>query len=103
MFRIVDHDIPNHPNTYPEWLGKTYSSTVCVHLPMHASWLNQIDSYFSVPVSKLLNWIGMPDTDESTDRLLVFESFFSQDAKPFKWKFTADDLKELHERVPTLP
>lgn len=103
VFWIVDNDGTHHPNTLPEWLKHTYSNTVCVHLPVHASLLNQIELYFSVLGRKLLTGVDMPNTDLLTEQLLAFEAWWSQDAEPFTWKFTTDDLTEMLGRVPSMP
>lgn len=95
VFWIVDNRGTNHPNTIPDWLEQTYPNTICVHLLVHASWLNQIELYFSVLRRKLLTGVDMPDTDVLTERLLAFEAWWSQAAEPFDWTFTADEPRGI--------
>ena len=70
-----------------------------VHTPVHASWLNQIEIYFSIVQRKVLSPNDFTDTDTVSDRLSAFENRFNQTAQPFRWKFTTTDLTELLERL----
>lgn len=58
-----------------------------VQLPVHASWLNQVEIYFSVVQLKVLtpNFTDLADVEP---RLLGFERRYEQSATPFEWKFT---------------
>jgi hypothetical protein len=57
---------------------------VLVHAPVHASWLNQVEIYFSIVQRKVLS-----------ERLLDFQYYWESTARPFEWKFTRQDLAEL--------
>ena len=63
-----------------------------VHTPVHASWLNQIEIYFSIVQRKVLSPNDFTDLDAVIDRLAAFEDRYNQAARPFKWKFTTTDL-----------
>ena len=63
-----------------------------VHLPKHASWLNQIEIYFSILARKALIPCHFHDLDELTDRILGFQAEFANAATPFDWTFTRADL-----------
>ena len=102
VFWIVDNGGAHHPATFGEWLEEKYPKAVCVHLPVHASWLNQFELYFSVLVRKALSGTDVADTDQLTDRVLGFERFWSQDAEPFQWTFSASDLERVLERIPAM-
>jgi hypothetical protein len=73
---------------------------VLVHLPVHASWLNQIEIYFSIVQRKVL----MPNDNitlrDLATRILLFQQRFEAIARPFEWKFTRDDLTQLMRRLP---
>jgi hypothetical protein len=64
-------------------------------VPVHASWLNQIEIYFSVVQRKVLTPNDVPDLATLERRLLEFQSHYERIAKPFKWKFTRDDLNRI--------
>ena len=69
-----------------------------IHLPVHASWLNQIEIYFSVVQRKVLTPNDFTDLDQVEARLLGFQHYYEQIAKPFEWKFTRADLRRLLNR-----
>ena len=72
---------------------------VLVHTPLHASWLNQAEIYFSIAQRKLLTPNDFPDLDTLEQRLLAFGRHYEQIAAPFEWKFTRRDLDRLLDRL----
>ena len=60
--------------------------------PVHASWLNQVEVYFSIIQRKALSPNDFTDLDMIEERLTRFETRYNAAAKPFKWKFTTNDL-----------
>ena len=70
-----------------------YPNAVAVSLPVHSSWLNQIEIYFSIVQRKVLTPMDVADKETLTKRLLDFQDYYQETAKPFSWKFTAADLK----------
>ena len=66
-----------------------------VHTPVHASWLNQIEIYFSIVQRKALTPNDFQSLEELEDRLLGFQRHYERIAKPFEWKFTRRDLRRL--------
>jgi hypothetical protein len=68
-----------------------------VHLPVHASWLNQV--YFSVIQRKLLTPDDFEGLDELAARILAFEKHYNAAARPFGWRFTRTDLNQLLARI----
>lgn len=93
-FWIVDGGCAHHPNTFPTRLQGMYPNAVAVPLPTHSSWLNQIEIYFSIVQRKVLTPMDVANTEILTERLLGFQDYYQERAKPFSWKFTAADLKE---------
>jgi hypothetical protein len=92
-FWIVDGGCAHHPSTFPARLQGMYPNAVAVPLPTHSSWLNQIEIYFSIVQRKVLTPMDTPDDQTLTKRLLDFQDYYQETAKPFNWKFTAADLK----------
>ncbi len=70
-----------------------------VHLPVHASWLNQVEIYFSVIQRKVLTPNDFADLAAVQARLLAFQDHYQQIAAPFEWKFTKADLRVLLART----
>jgi hypothetical protein len=93
-FWIVDGGCAHHPNTFPARLQGMYPNAVAVSLPTHSSWLNQIEIYFSIVQRKVLTPMNVADEETLTNRLLGFQDYYQETAKPFDWKFTAADLKK---------
>ena len=80
-------------------LSEWYPNAIQVNTPVHASWLNQIEIYFSVVQRKVLTPSDFKDLDEVERHLMQFQLFYEKIAKPFKWKFTKDDLKRVLAKI----
>ena len=93
-FWIVDGGCAHHPNTFPARLQGMYPNAVAVLLPTHSSWLNQIEIYFSIVQRKVLTPMDVANAEILTKRLLDFQNYYQETAKPFSWKFTAAALKK---------
>lgn len=64
-----------------------------IFTPIHTSWLNQIEIWFSILVRKLLKRASFSSTDELRQRILSFIDYFNKTmAKPFKWTYTGRPL-----------
>lgn len=70
-----------------------------VHLPVQASWLDQIEIYFSILQRKVLTPNELTDLDALTDRILAFQARYNATATPFDWRFTRTDLDRLLHRI----
>ena len=80
-------------------LSDAYPNAQMVHLPVPASWLNQVEVYFSVIQRKLLTPDDFEDLDELATQILAFEKHYNAAARPFGWKFTRTDLNRLLTRI----
>ena len=72
-----------------------YQHARLIHLPIHASWLNQAELFFSILQRKALTPNDFPDLDALAERLLEFGRHDRQIARPFKWTFTRQDLDRV--------
>ena len=70
-----------------------------IHLPIHASWLNQVEIYFSVVQRKVVGPNDFHTLTEVESRLLDFQQHYEEIATPFEWRFTKNDLNALLERI----
>ncbi len=70
-----------------------------VHLPIHASWLNQIEIYFSIVQRKVLTPQDFESLAEVEDRLLKFQDRYDKIATPFEWKYTRKDLENILQKL----
>ena len=99
VFWIVDNGSSHRGAASVDRLSLTWPNAHLVHLPVHASWLNQIEVYFSVVQRKVLDPNDFSDLDELESRLIAFSQRYEQVAKPFQWKFTRRDLDKLLQRL----
>ena len=70
-----------------------------VHLPVHASWLNQIEIYFSILQRKAISPADFTDLDHLAERILAFQDRYNANAEPFDWRYTQDDLNNFLTRL----
>ena len=80
-------------------LGGEWPTLRLIHLPVHASWLNQVEIYFSVVQRKVVQPNDFTDTNEIRHRLAGFEDRYNSMAQPFDWSFGRDDLDKLLARI----
>jgi len=99
VFWITDNGSSHRGERSAKRLAKWYPNAIQVHTPIHASWLNQIEIYFSVVQRKVLTPNDFLDLYEVENRLLQFQSHYELAAKPFQWKFTREDLKRLLSKL----
>ena len=99
VFWIVDNGSSHRGQAAIDRLAKQYPNAIMVHTPVHASWLNQIEIYFSIVQRKVVSPNDFTDLDKVIDRLSAFEARYNQTARPFKWKFTTTDLADLLDRL----
>ena len=94
VFWIIDNASSHRAKPFVERLGKRWPNAIAVHLPIHASWLNQIEIYFAIVQKKTLTPNDFPCLPMVEKRLLDFQIRYQEVARPFSWKFTPKDLKE---------
>ena len=70
-----------------------------VHLPVHASWLNQVEIYFSILQRKAINPNDFADLDQLSQRIIGFQDRYNTTATPFDWTYTRDDLNTFLHRL----
>ena len=91
---ILDNGSSQHPNTFPQWMKAHHPKVRLHYLPTHASWLNQIELYFSIVQRKVLTPNDFRDLEYLQQRLMEFQAFYNRKARPFNWNFTRADLEE---------
>lgn len=82
-------------------LRSRWPNIIPVHTPVHASWLNQVEVYFSVIQRKVLDPNDFSSLDEVRERLFGFQEHYEAAAHPFQWRFTRRDLKALFDKLGT--
>jgi transposase len=99
VFWIVDNGSSHRGKKAADRLTAAFPNAVMVHTPVHASWLNQVEIYFSVVQRKVVSPNDFTDLSEAGDRLRSFEDRYNATAQPFQWKFTTSDLDDLLARL----
>ena len=99
VFWIVDNGSSHRGPRSVQRLQSRYANLVLVHAPVHASWLNQIEIYFSIFQRKALAPNDFKSLEYLKERILCFQQYFEQIAKPFEWKFTRNDLNILLNKI----
>jgi hypothetical protein len=99
VFWVVDNGSSHAGKTSIARMRAAWPTATLVHLPVHASWLNQIEIVFSVIQRKVVKPADFADLDALAHRLIDFEPRYNAAAKPFDWKFTRTDLADLIRRI----
>lgn len=99
VFWILDNGSSHRGNAAIQRLEAAWPILKVVHLPVHASWLNQIEIYFSIIQRKVFTPNDFASLTAVEDRLLAFEKRFGEVARPFEWKFTRADLAILMAKL----
>jgi transposase len=106
---VVDNGSSHAGKASVARLAEAWPTATLVHLPVHASWLNQIEIVFSVIQRKVIRPADFADLEALAQRLTDFEARYNATATPFDWRFGRSDLDDLlrrldrHESEPTPP
>jgi len=74
VFWITDNGSSHRGHTSIERLGCWYPNAIQVHTPVHASWLNQIEIFFSILQRKVLTPNDFESLEELQSRILCFQA-----------------------------
>jgi hypothetical protein len=99
VFWIVDNGSSHAGKASIARMQDAHANARLIHLPIHASWLNQIELYFSILQRKALTPNDFADLAALAARIMAFEDHYRQIAKPFEWTFTRSDLDALLARL----
>jgi len=99
VFWIVDNCSAHRGTRAVQRLQSAYPQLVLVHAPIHASWLNQVEIYFSIVQRKVLTANDFPDLGTLAERLLDFQYYWESAAQPFEWKFNRKNLSDLLSKL----
>lgn len=102
VFWITDNGSAHHPNTFTWWLKQQYDNVESLHLPTGASWLNQIELYFSVLTRKALTGGSFDSIVALMHQIAGFEVLWNAVPEPFEWTYTTEDMERLLEKLPEI-
>ena len=100
LFLLVDGGGSHHRSTFQARLNEAFPQPdsppmIAVHLPNHASWLNQIELFFSAVARKALRHFECRTLEEMAEHLDRFIERHNRDPQPFRWSFTNKDLERM--------
>lgn len=98
-FWVVDNGSSHRGEASVKRMSRAYPNAILVHTPVHASWLNQVEVYFSLLQRKVLTPNDSADLQELAWRIKLYEELTNSQPKPFDWKFTKYDLFNLRQRI----
>jgi hypothetical protein len=99
VFWVVDNGSSHRGETSATRLARAYGNLILVHTPVHASWLNQVEIYFSMVQRKVLapnDFVGLEEVEE---RLRLYETLTNGEPRAFQWKFDREKLMAFLERL----
>ena len=99
LFWIVDNGSSHRGAAAKKRLRQVDSRIILVHTPVHASWLNQVEIYFSIIQRKVLTPNDFADLEAIRLRLALYEELSNQNPTPFQWKFDRTKLTALLAKI----
>jgi transposase len=99
VFWVVDNGSSHRGQAAIDRMSNRWPTARLVHTPVHASWLNQCEIYFSVVQRKVVTPNDFYDLTDVENRLMAFQDIYNAAARPFNWKFTKKDLHALLDRI----
>jgi transposase len=99
VFWIVDNGSSHQGPKAAERLRRRYPNAILVHTPVHASWVNQVEIFFSIIQRKVLTPAVADSLGELAARILGFEADYRSIPRPVRWLFTR---KEFDRRLEEL-
>jgi len=95
VFWIMDNCSAHRGQKAAQRIRSRWPNAILVHTPIHASWLNQIEIYFSIVQRKVLTPNDFSSLCQLEQCLMDFQQRYQQTASPFQWTFTRNDLCAL--------
>lgn len=99
VFWVVDNGSSHNGWRSLRRMEQSWPTATLVHLPVHASWLNQVEIYFSILQRKAISPADFADLDNLAERVLAFQDRYNAAATPFDWTYTHDDLNTFLLRL----
>jgi transposase/transposase-like protein len=100
IYLILDNGSTHAPKQLQAWLNKKQKEegwnfpVEVVWLPKYASWLDQIEIWFSILQRKLLTPNDFPDLNTLQQRITDFIACHNDSAQPIKWSYTVVQMRE---------
>jgi len=99
VYWVVDNGSSHNGARSVERMSEAFPRATLVHLPVHASWINQVEVFFSIVQRKVVKPQDFPDLPTLEQRLLAFQDRYNHTAQPFDWRYTRKDLNNYLDRL----
>ena len=99
VFWVVDNGSSHRGEVSVRRMSGWAANAILAHTPVHASWPNQVEIYFSMVQRKALTPNDFTDLAEVEMRLRLYEELTNSQPRPFDWNFTKADLADLLRRL----
>jgi hypothetical protein len=99
LFFIVDNGSSHRGQASVQRMRRRDTRIILLHTPIHASWLNQVEIYFSIIQRKVLTPNDFATLEAVRVRLRLYEELSNRTPRPFKWKFTRQDMLDWLKRA----
>jgi DDE superfamily endonuclease len=99
VFWVVDNGSSHRGEAAVRRLRKAYRKAFLVHTPVHASWLNQVEIYFSIIQRKVLTPNDFASLEEVEQRLRLYEELSNREPRPFDWQFDRAALQAFLKKL----
>jgi transposase len=91
---IVDNLSAHGTEKVTEFLDDPAHHHVFLHrTPTHASWLNQVELFFSILQRRLLRYGEFASVDDLAAKVIAFINDYNKRARPFRWTYDGRPLK----------
>lgn len=100
IYLILDNGSTHAPKQLQAWLNQKQKeegwsfSVEVIWLPKYASWLDQIEIWFSILQRKLLTPNDFPDLKTLQQSITNFIVYHNESAKPIEWSYTVAQMME---------
>lgn len=98
LYLILDNGTTHRSKETKAFLAR-HPRLVPVFTPTHASWLNQIEIWFSLLSRQALRNVSFRSRDELRDRILQYIDVYNGSAHPFEWTSKGKPLKGRRAKV----
>ena len=89
---VLDNGSSHTSKTARPWFD-THPRWTVHYTPKHASWINQVELFFSILQRKVITNGNFPSRDDLITEMMRFITEYDRTAKPFRWTYAADPLK----------
>lgn len=88
VYLVMDNLKMHKGKQVQTWLA-AHPRFLCHFTPVHCSWMNQVEQWFSILQRKRLSICDFASLTQLADRLIAFVHQWNRDAHPFNWSTTS--------------